>query len=410
MKPHIKQLLQLVLKYLAKITLWRYRPGIIGITGSVGKTSTKEAIGAVLRSERRVRVASKNFNNEFGLPLTILSEETDLSGSWFWVRIILRAILNIIRRTEYPEIIVLEYGIDHPGDMRYLLEIARPNVGVITAIGEIPVHVEFFSGPQEVAREKARLIEQLPAGGFAILNQDSHIVMDLKDRTRAHRMTFGFHRDSELRISNFTTRIDEDGQPIGTSFKIEYAGSFVPVRLDGVFGKAQAYAAAAAASVGLIFGLNLVKISEALKAYRPPEHRFQPFRGLKDSVVIDDAYNSSPLSMAAALDTFEDFPGKRRIAILGEMREIGEFSREAHEDIGRTVAKIADILIVIGSGARFISEGALKAGFSKKNLRVFESADLALLPIQELVKKGDIVLVKASRAIGLEKVVQGLKV
>ncbi|MEK7188100.1 MAG: UDP-N-acetylmuramoyl-tripeptide--D-alanyl-D-alanine ligase [Patescibacteria group bacterium] len=408
MKPQAKYLLERILKYLAKATLWRYRPAIVGITGSVGKTSTKEAIGAVLKSERKVRVASKNFNNEIGLPLTILSSETAITGAGFWVRVILRAIWNIIRKTDYPEILVLEFGIDRPGDMRYLLEIARPNVGVVTAIGEIPVHVEYFSGPEEVAREKARLIEQLPAGGFAILNYDSHIVMGLKDRTRAHRMSYGFHRDAEVRISNFATRIEE-GNPVGTSFKLEYAGNFVPVRLDHVFGRAQAYAAAAGASVGLIFGLNLVTISEALKDYRPPEHRFQLLRGLKDTIVIDDAYNASPLSVHAALDTLKDLEGKRKIAILGDMREIGSFAAEAHQDIGRVAGEIADILVGIGPNARHIADGAIETGLSKKNIRLFETADQAILSIQELIKKGDIILVKASHSIGLEKVVESIK-
>jgi UDP-N-acetylmuramyl pentapeptide synthase len=293
--------------------------------------------------------------------------------------------------------------------MRYLLEIARPNIGVITVIGEIPVHVEFFSGPQEVAREKARLIEQLPAGGFAILNQDSHIVVDLKDRTRAHRMTFGFHRDAEVRISNFITRT-EDGRPVGIRFKLEYAGNSVPVRLDNVFGRAQAYAAAAAASVGLIFGLNLVKISEALKSYQSPEHRFQPFRGLKDSVVIDDAYNASPLSMHAALDTLKDFSGKRKIAVLGDMREIGNFTAEAHEDVGRAVAKIANILITVGPSAHLIAKGAARGGLSRKSIHEFDTVDQALIPVQELIRKGDVLLVKGSRAIGLEKIVESIKV
>lgn len=409
MKPHIKRIVQLILKYLAKITLWKYRPGIIGVTGSAGKTSTKIAIAAILSHERTVRFTPQNFNNQFGLPLAIFGEEKSEGGGWFWVKVIGRAILNILRRAEYPEILVLEYGVDRPHDMRYLLSIARPNVAVITAIGEVPAHVEFFSGPQEVAREKARLIEQLPAGGFAVLNQDSEVVMDLKDRTRAHRVTFGFSRDAEVQISNFTTRL-ENGYPVGISFKLEYAGSFVPVRLDGVFGRAQAYTAAAAASVGLIFGLNLVTISEALKNYHPPKHRFQLFLGPDDSVLIDDAYNASPLSVHAALDTVKDIPSKRKIAILGDMKELGGFSETAHRDIGRITKGIVNILITVGPEARLIGEGALEVGFVKKNIHHFSSVEEVLQFLPELIKKGDLVLVKGSQSVGLEKVIQGLKV
>jgi UDP-N-acetylmuramoyl-tripeptide--D-alanyl-D-alanine ligase len=413
MKDFLIKLLKKKLRLLARLIIWRYRPGIIGVTGSVGKTSTKIAITTVLGSERIVRCSPGNFNNELGLPLTIISSSTKIDGLFFWPKVIFKAIWQIIAplgllREKYPEILVLEYGADRPGDIKYLLSIARPNMSIITAVGEIPVHVEFYSGPEELAREKCRLIEFLPAAGFAILNSDDEAVYNLKDRTRAHLMTFGYGRGADIRITGFETQSEGD-RPIGISFKIEYGGSFVPVRLSGVFGRAQGYAAGAAACIGLVFGMNLVKISEALKNYKPPTGRMELLPGVKYTNIIDDSYNASPLSTHAALDTLLDLPAKRKIAVLGDMTEIGRYAPEAHEEIGRIASNVVDFLITVGPRAKFIAEGARENGMKNKNILSFDSAEDARKPIQDLIKKGDLVLIKASHIMRLDKIVEEIK-
>lgn len=424
MKEHLLAILRWKLKKLAQLMIWRYRPGIVGVTGSVGKTSTKLAIAAVLGTERTVRTSYGNFNGDVGLPLTILGDwqeremvllsrehppgKSTLRKVFFLLKVVVVSAFRIVVKGHYPEIVVLEYGIDRPGDMKYLLSIARPNVSVITAIGEVPAHVEFFNDPEEVAREKARLIEYLPAAGFAILNYDDATVMAIESRTRAHVMTFGFNKHAEVRITGFDSRFEED-RPEGVTFKLEYGGSFVPVRLDNVFGKTQAYAAAAAACVGLVFGLNLVKVSEALKKYVPAEHRLTLIPGLKYTYILDDCYNASPLSMRAALATLRDLPARRRVAVLGDMLEIGKYSIEAHEEVGRMASGIADVIVTIGPRAKFIAETARSEGFNKKNMLSFDTADDARVPVKDLLKKGDLVLVKASHGMHLEKVVEEIK-
>lgn len=413
MRKQLLKFLKYCLKKLARFTIWRYRPGIIGVTGSVGKTSTKMAIAAVLGSEREIRVSGGNFNNEIGLPLTVLSDKQEIKGLLFWPNLLLSSFFSIItpkswKSQRYPELLVLEYAADRPGDIRYLLSVVRPNLSVITAIGEIPVHVEFFSGPEEVAREKSRLIEYLPAAGFAILNYDDEVVFNLRDRTRAHVMTFGFAKGSDVRITNFETRSDGD-RPLGIGFKLEYGGSFVPVRMDGVFGKAQAYSAAAATCVGLVFGMNLVKISEALRSYKPVTGRMELIPGIKYTNIINDSYNASPLSMHAALDTLADLPAKRRVAVLGDMTEIGKYAPEAHEEIGRIASNVADVLVTVGPRAKFVAEAARKNGFKKNNIYSFDRVEDSLKPVQDLIRKGDLILVKASRVMRLEKVVEEIK-
>ena len=408
MKEKLKNILKNTLAFLARWAIRKYQPGVVGITGTVGKTSTKEAVLSVLRQIRKVRASSGNFNNEFGFPLTILGDYEKTGGAFFWLKVVIGSFFSLLFGRKYPEILVLEYAADQPGDIKYLLDIARPQIGVVTAVGDIPVHVEFYSGPDAVAREKGRLVEALPAIGFSILNFDDEAVYGMKDRTRAHAITYGFGEGANLRITNFEHRMDT-GRPLGISFKLEYGGNFVPVRLEGAFGKAQAYAAAAAAAIGLAFGMNLVKISEALAYYHVPPRRGRVVPGIKETWIMDDSYNASPLSMHAALDTLKGLDGKRKIAVLGDMLEIGKYTIEAHEQAGELAAKVVDVLITVGPRAKFIADAAHKAGLAKKNVYSFDVVEDSLQAVQDVIKKGDLILVKASRAMELDKVVEEIR-
>ncbi len=424
MKFFFVEKLKELLAFLAKATIAKYQPSIIGITGSVGKTSAKEAIYATLKDARSVRVARGNFNTEFGLPLTILGDWSAedlnlvsrggpvgaaLSKMVFWLKVVLTSLSRLISRTKYPEILILEYGVQKPGDMKYLLEIARPNIGIMTALGEIPVHVEFFSGKESLVREKGRLLEAAPAIGFVILNADDEVVYEMGERVRAHIMTFGFNKDSEVRISNLENLSTED-HPWGAAFKISYGGSLVPVRFADTFGKPQAYAAAAATCVGLIFGINLVRIAESLsKNYQPAKHRMNLIRGRRGEFILDDCYNAAPLSMHAAIETVQALTAKRKIGVLGDMLELGQFGVLAHEEIGRLAGKIFGILITVGKRGKIIAEAAVKDGvINKKNVKNFETAQEALPEVVSLLKSGDLVLIKASRGIGLDVIVDAL--
>lgn len=412
-----KNILQKTLAYLAKGIIKKYKPTIIGITGSVGKTSTRQAIFTVLKSKYRVRTAEKNYNNEIGLPLTILGIPHYGHNILKWVFALASVWFRLVLlKSRYPEILILEYGVDRPGDMEYLLQIARPYIGVVTAMGEMPVHVEFFKDPEDLAKEKAKLVQALPASGHAILNHDDYAVYDMKDKTKANVLTFGFEENSSLKITNYELRFTKDEKlgniPAGISFKIERGGHLVPFILPEVFGEPQAYAVAAASAVGVVLGLNLVEISDAMRDYIPPPGRLRLIKGNKDTFILDDTYNAAPEAMRRALETLKSLPGKRKIAVLGDMLEIGKYTEQVHRAIGDQAAEFVDLLITVGPRAKFIADEAMTRGAEKsartllsEQILKFEDVDEAGKKLDSLLKPGDLILVKGSQSMRMEKAV-----
>lgn len=411
MKSHLLfNILKNILRYLAVFTLKKYKPLIIGITGSAGKTSTKEAVFAVLSQEKNVRRSRGNFNNEIGVPLTVINDYEKIKGLLFWPKVLIFGLKQIIfTNKNYPEILILELAADKPGDIQYLVNMVKPKIGIITAIGETPVHVEHYVNPQAVAKEKSKLIENLSASGFAILNRDDAIVWGLKNKTRAQILSFGFHEEADVQILGLEYKLDEKGVPEGMSFKIQYGNILVPFRLYDTIGKPQVYAAAAAAAIGIAMDINLVKISESLEKYRSIAHRMNIIRGIKNTIILDDCYNASPLSMKSAFETLKEIPAKRKVAVLGDMLELGDYTIEAHEKIGKEIVGIVEVLICVGAAAKLIAESAIKHGFNKNNVVIFNTSEAARKMIKKEIKEGDLILVKASRAIKLDEVVEELK-
>lgn len=415
---YMKSILQKILAVLARATIRKYKPIIIGITGSVGKTSTREAIFAVLKKRYLVRQGKKSFNTEIGFPLAILGMDYYHKKIWKWLSAIFGAAFRIyFSREKYPEMLILEYGVEYPRDMDYLLSIAKPNIAVVTAIGDVPVHVEFFKDPEEVIVEKAKLVTAVPDGGYVILNHDDYAVYDMKDKTKAKVLTFGFEEHANLRIMNYELRITKDEKsgdiPEGISFKIQHKGNTVPFRMSGAFGEPQAYAVAAAAAVGIALGLNLVEISEAIKDYAPPAGRLRLIKGIKNSFILDDTYNAAPEAMRAALDTLKSLPGKRKIAILGDMLEIGKYTEQVHRAMGDRVAGFVDLLITVGPRAKFIADEALSRGVEPHAGRLeasqifkFDDSESAGRALDPMIQPGDLILVKGSQSMRMEKVVE----
>jgi len=400
----LKKILCFILKILARATLWRYKPMIVGVTGSVGKTSTKEVIYAILKDKYNVRRNIKNYNNEIGVPLTILGQETGGHSSWRWLQVFLVGLFEIFYTKDYPEILVLEMGADRLGDIAYLISFAKCDVGVVTAIGEIPVHVEFFQTADQVAKEKSNIIKCLGKDGWAVLNFDDERVRAMTRRTQGKIFSYGFDEKANLRVVNFEQHL-ENLNEAGISFKVDYQGSNVPIRLKNVYAKHQIYSVLAGIAVGLIFKMNLIEITEALKNYEPPVGRLRFIPGIKNSWIIDDTYNSSPSSVSGALDLLELMPG-RKIAVIGDMLELGSFTEEAHRKAGARAAQVAAIILAVGERAIFLADEARKQGLPKEKIAHFASAEEAGHQLQDLIVEGDIILVKGSQGIRMEKVVK----
>jgi UDP-N-acetylmuramoyl-tripeptide--D-alanyl-D-alanine ligase len=320
--------------------------------------------------------------------------------------VIVVSIFNIIwKNKSYPEILILEYGIDTPGDMSRLIDIIRPNIGVITAIGKIPSHIEFFANSEAIIREKKKLVNAVPATGFVILNCDDKDVYGMRNNTRAHAITYGFREDAMVRIINMETRVIKEGTT-ETIFKVEYGGSVVPVRLSGVIGKPQVYSATASIATGLSFGMNLVKIADSLKGYSVPLGRMKILEGLRGSTIIDDTYNSSPSAVEASLDAMRLIRAKRKIAVLGDMLELGVHTIQAHKKVGECVSSCVKILITVGDKAKIIAESAEKTGLSKKNIFIYSEIREAGRNLKQIIEEGDLVLVKGSQSVRMEKIVK----
>ena len=407
-----------ILRVLSQATIQRFKPEIIAITGSAGKTSTKDAIYTILKYRWRTRRNHDNFNNEIGVPLTILGEYKKSGGIFFWLPVLCRAVGQLILpraffRRPYPEVLVLEYGADRPGDIEYLVEIARPKIGVVTLIGKIPVHVEFYSGVESVAKEKEKLVRALSVSGFAVLNSDDLRVRQMAGGTRGEVSTYGFSDDSTMQIKEYEIEKKPEGDlkvPTGIRFILEYKNETIPVTVPGVVGKAQAYAIAAAALVGVLKGLKLQDISKSLSYYRAPNHRLTFVRGIKNSLILDDSYNSSPAAAHHAVEALSESEPKRSVCILGDMRELGAYTDEAHKSLGMVVAKQCDVLVTIGVSATIIADTALAQGMKKNQVYQFNNVEEAIDSVPKLIETGDSILIKASLAVGAEKLVKALRV
>lgn len=375
-------ILKYIIKQLAKLTVWRFKPEIIAVAGPVGKSLAKSAIFAVLKNNYRVRKESDDFNgeSELGALLVILGKWRKISRPLFlfWLRIIIAPIFRFIflPKSLYPKILILES------------EEFKPKIAVLTAASGGAV--EF---PQSC--------------DFAILILDGAAFVKIKRRIKNYGKIYD--EESDIKIINIENRIDGNGLS-GVSFKIEYGGSFVPVFLKGLLGKSHTLAAAAAVAVGLIYNLNLVEALELIMAnYRPPKGKMNLTVGLKNTYIIDDSSGASLISARLALETIKELKAPRKIAVLGDMAETDKFAVEAHETAGRLAAESVDILLTIGLRGKFIAEAALDAGMAKNKVLTFDIYEEAIEPLKTLIREKDLILIKASRAIGLEKIVEKLK-
>ncbi len=385
------------------------------MTGSVGKTSTKDAIAKVLEKKFRVRKSKKSYNSELGVPLTIIGAESGWDSIYKWLAAFWNGIMAIATRENYPEILVLEVGADRPGDIKKIRTWVRPDVAILTALAEIPVHVEFFPDPEEVFAEKAELIKELGENASAILNFDDSKIMAIREKIEAKTLTYGFSEGADLEARDyeiFLRREDSGAIPEGIKFKVRSKKEEFSVKIINAFGSHNVYPALAAIAVGSIFGIKLEDSIEMISIYSTPPGRLKLIRGIKNTIILDDSYNSSPKALEAALKTLDEIKplsrDGRKIAVLGDMLELGKHTITAHRDLGSLAADISDILCTVGVRAKFFMEGAIKAGFKKRSIYTFEISGRAADELPKIIKPGDLLLIKGSQGMRMEKIVEKL--
>lgn len=405
MKQFFKSIILAILVFEAKLLLRRTKPTIVAVTGSVGKTSTKDAIYSVLKGKVRARKSEKSYNSEIGVPLSILGLENAWQNPWLWFKNLIDGLSHALFTRNYPEVLVLEMGVDRPGDMSQLTNWIKPDVVVLTRLPDVPTHVENFSIPEEVIAEKLVLVEALKPDGVLVYNNDDEKVREAANVVHQKSFSFSRYSESDFRIADDEV-LYENAIPVGLGFRITHKQADQKFQAKHVIGVQAAYSMAAATAVGVHFDMSLEECATALEDYDSPPGRSRVISGIKDTIIIDDTYNSSPAATERALTTLAELRGcKRKIAVLGDMLELGRYSIQAHKELGQTAAQAADLLLTVGVRTRTTAETAVSTGLSEKNVWQYEDAEKAGRELQNMLEPGDVVLVKGSQDMRMEKIV-----
>ena len=347
---------------------------VIGITGSVGKTSCVRALEAILASKYKVVATKPNLDPVLNIPETLLKIRPGTKK------------------------VILEMGVEYQGEMDFFLSLIRPKIAIITRIAF--AHSQYLGDVAEIVSQKGKLIEQLPKDGVAILNWDDISCRKLAQKTTAEVVYFGKDQKNcsiwadKIKIENFKT-----------VFELNYGVERVKIEYP-LLGEHQIYPALAAATVGILEGVSLIQIKHALESVEASEHRLQAVDGYNGSVILDDTYNSSPASVEAAIETLMSVPARRRILVMGEMRELGVFSEELHRQIARLIYREKVDLVFLGVGeAQIVADELLRLGFWEERIQSNLQNPQIVSKLLKALSKGDICLIKGSRASRLDEVV-----
>jgi UDP-N-acetylmuramoyl-tripeptide--D-alanyl-D-alanine ligase len=348
---------------------------VIGITGSVGKSTTKELVAEILSHRYTTLKNEGNYNNEIGLPMTILS------------------------LTEEHQRAVLEMGFYVPGEIKFLCEIAKPAIGVVTNIGT--VHAERAGSQEVIARGKAELVESLPEDGVAILNYDDPFVRQMAEKTRAQILFYGLSREAHL----WADQVEGLGLE-GIRFRLHYRNEVLHLRVP-MLGRHSVHTALRAAAVGLADGLDWEEIISCLR-FGHMQLRLVAVRSHSGALLLDDTYNASPQSTLAALNLLEELDG-RKIAVLGDMLELGQYEQQGHEMVGIRAAEVADLLVTVGPRGHMIAQAAREAGLPTEKIAEIETTAEASDFLVDILEAEDVVLIKGSRGMQMDAIIPVLE-
>ncbi len=396
------------LAVLSRMIIRKYRPQIVMITGSVGKTSTKDAVAAMLAAHTTLRASEKSYNSEFGVPFTIIGVKNPWTSLFAWAEVFCEALRLIIFPVVYPKALVLEVGADRPGDLARILRIATPDAVVVTRLPDVPVHVEAYATPAAVRQEEFAPAYALATGAPLILSSRDTYAREMARNTQARVILFGFSDDADIHLSEPTVAFEGE-HPIGMQARATVGKKICTLLARGALGRAQILAPAAALATAVALGVPLEEAGAGLTHYVPPAGRGRLLRGSAGSVLIDESYNSSPAATEASLEALALLTNaKRRIAVLGDMLELGRYSRTEHERIGTTAATLATMLITVGPRAKAMCTAALASGMAPTQVQCTETTHEAMGVLQSIVQEGDAILIKGSQSMRMERIVESL--
>ncbi|MFC1599651.1 UDP-N-acetylmuramoyl-tripeptide--D-alanyl-D-alanine ligase [Patescibacteria group bacterium] len=387
MKTLLRKIVLKKLEILARIKLRRMNAKVIGVTGSVGKTTCKDAIYDVLSKKYRVLKNKKSFNSEFGLPLTILHQDSGFGSAKEWMGILWRGFVRTFFVEDKYDYLILEMGVDKPGDMDFLVGLAKPNIAIITAIK--PVHLDDaqFKNVEEIFKEKSKICNDAEV---CLVNHDDQYISKLQ-KENVH--TYGSKNHVDYRVKNFEQTEE------GIEFDVENNGNSYQFYAP-LYGQYWTASLMPAIVLGFTEGVGINDIIDAIENYKLPPGRLSLIEGQKESLILDSTYNAAPEGVKESLKVLDFFGknrNKRRVCVLGNMNELGEFSKELHEEVGAEIPQNCDLLLTVGEDVRYAASSANKHGMDSSKIKSFPSAKEAAKYYKEIMNFGDIVLVKGSQ-------------
>lgn len=439
MKELFKKIIIRILTWEARVIIKRAKPTIIAITGNLGKTSTKDFIYAALaknlkneKGEELVLASKKSMNSEFGVPLTILQLETGWNNPLEWLKIVVRGFIKTLDRYHY-KYLVLEIGADAPDDIKKITEYIKPDIAVLTAFAKVPVHIEFFDNDRNrLIREKKYLFEALKPGGTMIYNLDDadclKMAEEFKDKDIILKSFSLKTNQADIFLTNRETNIQEINKYIdkliGSEAQINFKdGRAIKIILNEVLGEAVYYNLLPSLLIADILEIEIDKAITQIENSKRTKGRMHILEGIYKTNLIDDTYNASPKAVENAISIVKDLKIKgKKIFILGDMLELGDYTRDEHTRIGELVSKVADILITAGIRAKIIGESAIQNGMNGENVYILNNSIEAGREILRILEKeveedykagrsesevgGGLILIKGSQGSRMEKAVK----
>ncbi len=418
-KNFLKQKLIECLIFLSKKNIQKYKPYIIAITGNVGKTTTKEFVAQAISAQYNFRASEKSYNSEIGIPLTILGEKNNWDNIFAWIKLIFRNFFKLFFiNSEFPKVLVLEIGADKPFDILNVTKYVKPNMVILTAFAENPVHAENFPNRQSHIQEKKYLVEALSLDGILIYNSDDEVFSEIaKNWQGEKKYSFGKKSD-DLKLLSNTFLYSKEGIISGIKVSFDYFKKQYSFELQGILGLSYTYASLA----GFLAAEVLQKeILSEKKRFEPeqflkiiqevelPKSRLRILEGKEKTILIDDTYNSSPKAVELALETIQSVMHKgRKVIALGHMAELGENSQKEHIRLGNLAANVGSFLIFVGRHNEWYLEGIRSTRFNLDNVFLFENSKDASDFLEKKILENDLILIKGSQSARMEKVAQKL--